>query len=60
MITKRRPTKDTTWVALGMAVVLLLTCVAHTLTHNDEVADQAAKTCENVRYSNDNPKECDE
>ena len=58
MITKRRPTTDTTWVALGMAVVFLLTCLVHTLTYNDEVADKATKTCENVRYSLDNPKEC--
>ena len=57
MITKK-PINEKVKVAAAFSAILICVCLAMTLAHNDEVADEAAKTCENARYAYDNPKEC--
>lgn len=57
MITKK-PINEKVKVAAAFLAILICVCLAMTLAHNDEVADEALKACENARYSLNNPKEC--
>ena len=57
MITKKR-ISERVKVAAAFSAILICVCLAMTLAHNDEVADEAAKTCDNARYAYDNKEEC--